>query len=92
MKEEQFRGKKERRPHLASDCDNLADAERWRRQIIKQVSKKISMIQNGLIACPGCHTLPVARAASCPSRGGCASTPSSHRPHTRCLNCRRKCP
>jgi len=47
MKEDAFRGKKEKRPWLASECDNLADAERWRRQVIKEASKKISMIQNG---------------------------------------------
>jgi len=46
MKEEEFRGKKERRPFLASECDNLSDAERWRRQVIKIASKKISEIQN----------------------------------------------
>lgn len=46
MKEDAFRGKKEKRPWLASECDNLADAERWRRQVIKEASKKISMIQN----------------------------------------------
>jgi len=45
-KEEQFKGKKERRPFLASECDNLSDAERWRRQVIKIASKKISAIQN----------------------------------------------
>ena len=54
MKEDQFRGKQERRPHLASDCDNLADSERWRRSIIKEVSKKIAMIQNGLAALSAC--------------------------------------
>lgn len=36
-----------RRPYLASQCDNLKDAERWRRQIIREISKKISDIQNG---------------------------------------------
>merc|ERR1711998_434891 len=46
MKEEQFKGKKERRPFLASECDSLSDSERWRRQIIKIVSKKIAAIQN----------------------------------------------
>jgi len=46
MKSEEFRGKKERRPFLASECDNLSDSERWRRSILKEVSKKISIIQN----------------------------------------------
>lgn len=38
---------KDRRPFLASDCDNLVDAEKWRRQIIKEVSRKVAEIQNG---------------------------------------------
>jgi len=46
MKSEEFRGKKERRPFLASECDSLSDSERWRRQLIKEMSKKISEIQN----------------------------------------------
>ncbi|TYZ65562.1 hypothetical protein PybrP1_004870 [[Pythium] brassicae (nom. inval.)] len=37
---------KNRRPYLASQCDNLKDAERWRRQIIREISKKIADIQN----------------------------------------------
>lgn len=45
-KEDAFKGKRERRPFLASECDNLSDAERWRRQVIKIVSKKIAQIQN----------------------------------------------
>ncbi|KAJ0398503.1 hypothetical protein ATCC90586_003180 [Pythium insidiosum] len=35
-----------RRPYLASECDSLKDAERWRRQIIREISKKVSDIQN----------------------------------------------
>ncbi|UIZ23317.1 hypothetical protein KXD40_007957 [Peronospora effusa] len=38
---------KNRRPYRASQCDNLKDAERWRRQIIREISKKVSDIQNG---------------------------------------------
>ncbi|KAG6976567.1 hypothetical protein JG688_00001233 [Phytophthora aleatoria] len=37
---------KNRRPYLASKCDNLKDAERWRRQIIREISKKVADIQN----------------------------------------------
>ncbi|GLD98995.1 hypothetical protein PINS_up007713 [Pythium insidiosum] len=37
---------KNRRPYLASECDSLKDAERWRRQIIREISKKVSDIQN----------------------------------------------
>ncbi|CAI5719416.1 unnamed protein product [Peronospora destructor] len=31
---------KNRRPYRASQCDNLKDAERWRRQIIREISKR----------------------------------------------------
>eukprot|EP00163_Fabomonas_tropica_P023699 TRINITY_DN41102_c0_g1_i1.p1 TRINITY_DN41102_c0_g1~~TRINITY_DN41102_c0_g1_i1.p1 ORF type:complete len:266 (+),score=41.81 TRINITY_DN41102_c0_g1_i1:254-1051(+) len=37
---------RERRPHLASECDVLEKAEYWRRDILREVSKKISEIQN----------------------------------------------
>jgi len=37
---------KERRPYLASDCDSLHDAEKWRRQIIGEVSRSVAKIQN----------------------------------------------
>ena len=36
----------QRRPHRASDCNNRHDAERWRQQVIREISKKISQIQN----------------------------------------------
>jgi pre-mRNA-splicing factor ISY1 len=34
------------RPHLASECEHLADAERFRGQIVREISDKISRIQN----------------------------------------------
>ncbi|KAK7921796.1 hypothetical protein WMY93_008698 [Mugilogobius chulae] len=37
---------KERRPYLASECNELPKAEKWRRQIISEVSKKVAQIQN----------------------------------------------
>jgi len=46
-KREQVFGKTAKRPAFASECDNLGDAERWRRQIIKEISKEVSEIQNG---------------------------------------------
>jgi pre-mRNA-splicing factor ISY1 len=36
----------QRRPHLASLCEHLHDAEKWRRQIIREISTGISKIQN----------------------------------------------
>ncbi len=46
LSEEGISKKDERRPYLASECHNLKDCERWRLQIIKEVSKKVSQIQN----------------------------------------------
>ena len=37
---------KTQRPYLASECNDLADCERYRNQIIKEISKKVSLIQN----------------------------------------------
>ncbi|XP_053526198.1 pre-mRNA-splicing factor ISY1 homolog isoform X1 [Artibeus jamaicensis] len=39
---------KERRPFLASECTELPKAEKWRRQIIGEISKKVAQIQNGI--------------------------------------------
>lgn len=35
-----------RRPFLASECKSLPDAERWRRQIIHEITRKVTEIQN----------------------------------------------
>nr|CAB3257060.1 pre-mRNA-splicing factor ISY1 homolog [Phallusia mammillata] len=36
----------ERRPYLATHCNSLRKCEKWRRQIIGEVSRKVSQIQN----------------------------------------------
>lgn len=36
----------ERRPFLASECNSLAEAERWRLQIVRDLSRKVAQIQN----------------------------------------------
>ncbi|XP_064650607.1 pre-mRNA-splicing factor ISY1 homolog [Lineus longissimus] len=36
----------DRRPFLASECDDLHKSEKWRRQIIGEVSRKVAQIQN----------------------------------------------
>ncbi|XP_035206527.1 pre-mRNA-splicing factor ISY1 homolog [Stegodyphus dumicola] len=43
---EQGKGQQERRPFLACDCDDLKAAEKWRKQIIGEISKKVAQIQN----------------------------------------------
>lgn len=35
-----------RRPFLATECNNLREAEKWRHQIIREISKKVAQIQN----------------------------------------------
>lgn len=37
---------KERRPYLATECEDVKKAEKFRRQIIGEVSKKVAQIQN----------------------------------------------
>src|SRR5579859_4592657 len=39
-------GQKERRPYLASECDDLKKAEKWRLDIVREISKKVTQIQN----------------------------------------------
>lgn len=35
-----------KRPFLATECNDLQEAEKWRRQVIKDVSKRVAQIQN----------------------------------------------
>jgi pre-mRNA-splicing factor ISY1 len=49
LKEEESRGgpaRPERRPHLASECRVLSEAEKWRRTIISEMTRAIKEIQN----------------------------------------------
>jgi pre-mRNA-splicing factor ISY1 len=39
-----------RRPHLASQCEHLADAERFRGQILKEITNLIAELQNPALA------------------------------------------
>jgi len=38
--------RQQRRPHLASECEHLADAERFRGQIVREITEAIAKIQN----------------------------------------------
>ncbi|TPX55060.1 hypothetical protein PhCBS80983_g05632 [Powellomyces hirtus] len=38
--------KSERRPYLASEVTSLKEAEKWRHQVIREISKKVSKIQD----------------------------------------------
>jgi pre-mRNA-splicing factor ISY1 len=44
--DDQSGGQKERRPYLASECDDLKKAEKWRLDIVREISKKVTQIQN----------------------------------------------
>lgn len=46
MKAEEKKKPKERRPFLASECRDLAEADKWRQQILREVGRKVSEIQN----------------------------------------------
>jgi len=46
MAEEGLDTKNQRRPYLASQCHDLKEAEKWRIQVIREASKKMTQIQN----------------------------------------------
>ncbi|KAG1369795.1 pre-mRNA-splicing factor ISY1 [Cocos nucifera] len=46
MKQEEKRKPKERRPYLASECRDLAEAHRWRSEILREIGVKVAEIQN----------------------------------------------
>lgn len=46
MKQEEKKKPKERRPYLASECRDLADADKWRQQIMREIGRKVAEIQN----------------------------------------------
>ena len=43
---EQKKKPKERRPFLASECRDLAEADKWRQQIMREIGRKVAEIQN----------------------------------------------
>lgn len=46
LKAEEKKKPKERRPYLASECRDLAEADRWRQQIMREIGRKVAEIQN----------------------------------------------
>jgi len=46
MKKELNTRTKDKRPYLSTECNNLQECERWRGQIIKEITKKVADIQN----------------------------------------------
>lgn len=45
-KSDEQAGPKKLRPFLASECPDLHEADRWHHQIIREIGKKVSEIQN----------------------------------------------
>ena len=37
----------DRRPRMASTCKSLRECERWRGEILREISRKVSKIQDG---------------------------------------------
>ncbi|KAF0694970.1 Aste57867_14193 [Aphanomyces stellatus] len=48
MKQDMSKSFLGRRPFLTSECESLPDAERYRLQVIRIISRKVSEIQNGI--------------------------------------------
>ncbi|KAJ9173876.1 hypothetical protein P3X46_016968 [Hevea brasiliensis] len=46
LKEQEKKKPKERRPYLASECRDLAEADKWRQQIMREIGRKVAEIQN----------------------------------------------
>jgi pre-mRNA-splicing factor ISY1 len=46
MKKELNSHSKDKRPGMSTECNNLQECERWRGQIIKEITKKVADIQN----------------------------------------------
>lgn len=46
MKKEEGGKQKKKRPYLASLCRDLADADKWRQEILREIGKKVMEIQN----------------------------------------------
>lgn len=42
--------KKEKRPGMASSVNTIGECEKWRRQILSEISRKVTKIQDGKIA------------------------------------------
>lgn len=42
----------ERRPRLASSVSSLKECEKWRAEVIREISRKVSKIQDCKCACP----------------------------------------
>lgn len=46
-RQDELKRPEEKRPYLATECTDVNVCERWRKQIIKEISKEVTAIQNG---------------------------------------------
>lgn len=45
------RGRGQRRPYLATLCEDVDEAEKWRRQVLRDIERKAADIQNRTYPC-----------------------------------------
>lgn len=45
-KQEARRGPSKTRPHVATECKDLNEADKWRQQVLREIGKKVMEIQN----------------------------------------------
>ena len=41
---------KDKRPFLTSEVTSVAEAERWRMQVVREIGKEVAQIQDGLFS------------------------------------------
>jgi hypothetical protein len=79
---------------MSSDCDNLQEAEKWRREIIKETTRKIAEIQNGacMLVCVRARACVCVYCRACWRRWSewCVAVVSTHA-YLLCLLCVRAC-
>jgi len=51
FKKDYHAGEQNRRPLVSAECQSLPEAEKFRREIVQNISKKIAIIQNGRCDC-----------------------------------------
>jgi hypothetical protein len=66
----------DRRPRMASSCKSLRECERWRGEILREISRKVSKIQDGKPVYPG---IPLT------TSDALADAPTTPTPHIRVL-------
>ncbi|XP_004349130.2 pre-mRNA-splicing factor ISY1 [Capsaspora owczarzaki ATCC 30864] len=49
LQQAELKGPKPKRPFYATDCNSIGEAEKWRLEVMSEVSKKVSQIQNAAL-------------------------------------------